>query len=334
MKIRVNPLLLGAFLVGAVALIAAALLVFGSHNPFKPVAHFVCYLPGSSQGLSKGAAVSLNGVQIGEVDQVEVVYDRVTLDSKVRLLCQISGEHLLDASGRRIPLTRSGAIESLVHEGLRAELATAGLVGAKYIDLSFAKPPLPPSETGPPSKYPVVPTVPSEMTEITQDAQQIVANLKKTDFAALARDARTLLVSLDRQMDELQTNHLTDHLSTAAASIERLAGSTNLQALLVRAQGAVSNLDLLMTNLNTQVTTLAGQAGDTLGRAKVSLSSIDQAAKDIQDFVDLRNQLGEQTRGLEEQLTQTARTIEELADFLERHPNSLIIGRSEPPGTP
>jgi paraquat-inducible protein B len=46
-------------------------------------------------------------------------------------------------------------------------------------------------------------------------------------------------------------------------------------------------------------------------------------------LLNLRNQLGEQTQNLLDQLDQTALSIQQLSDFLQRHPNALISGRAD-----
>ena len=87
MRIRINPLLLGGFIVGAIVLMIIALLTFASGSWFQKRGHFVFYLTGSAQGLDKGTGVSLNGVGVGQIDSVGVVYDPRKQQSRVRVLC-------------------------------------------------------------------------------------------------------------------------------------------------------------------------------------------------------------------------------------------------------
>jgi paraquat-inducible protein B len=332
MRIRFNPLLLGAFILGAIALAIVALLTVASGNLFQKTGHFVFYLAGSAQGLDKGTAVSLNGVRIGQIDQVGVLYDRQKQQSLVRVLCQVDRSRLSEPNGTPIQLTDNQVLQHLVSEGLRAQVQTAGVVGAKFVELGFYNPrEYPPPSTQPRSAYPVVPTVPSTMTEVTEAASQILGNLRQTDFAGIARQVKEVLGTVDRQVGELETNRLTDHLSAAADSLNHLTASTNLQGAVAGIQGAAASLNDLLTNLNTKVAPLSSQLEATLAQSKTTLASVSQSAQEVQDFVALRNQLGEETRDLVKQLTQTARTIERLAGFLERHPKSLLTGREQPP---
>ena len=229
-------------------------------------------------------------------------------------------------------MTENLVLQRLVAEGLRAQIQTAGIVGAKYVELDFYNPREYPLQPAPPgSAYPVVPTIPSTMTEVTAAASQIFGNLRQADFAGIARQVKKVLETVDQQVGELQTNRLTDHLSAAADSMQRLAASTNLEVAVAGIREAATSLNGLLTNLNTKVGPLSTQLGATLAQSKTALASANQTALEVHDFVALRNQLGEQTRDLVQQLTQTARTIEELAGFLEEHPKALLTGREQPP---
>ena len=69
---RANPTMIGAFIVGAVALIVIGLLVFGRGHFFPEARKFVLYFDGSIKGLNVGAPVDFQGVKVGSVKFVQV----------------------------------------------------------------------------------------------------------------------------------------------------------------------------------------------------------------------------------------------------------------------
>jgi phospholipid/cholesterol/gamma-HCH transport system substrate-binding protein len=326
MKIRLNPLLLGAFITGAVVIAIAALLGLGPISLFHPVGRFVFYLPRSVEGVGEGTAVSLDGVRVGQVERVRVFYDRAARRSFVSVICRINKNLLTDLQGRPIKLTDRQTLRNLVSEGLFAQVQTTGLVGAQYVELGF-NPAAPPIDLAslPASPYPVVPTVPSTMSEVTANISSILSNLRQIDYHGLMQQVNGVLVSARGQLGELETNRLTDHVSAAAQSFGHFMNSSDLRGAVARLQEAAANFQNLATNLNAQVRPAAASLDATLASAR-------QSAQALQNFLTLRNQLGEQTQELLEQLNQTARAIEQLSDFLERHPNALITGRAEPTG--
>src|ERR687892_2432980 len=75
MSKQASPTLIGAFVIGAIALVVAGLLVFGSGTFFADRLTWVTYFPGSVKGLRVGAPVNFRGVRIGEVTGIQVLYD-------------------------------------------------------------------------------------------------------------------------------------------------------------------------------------------------------------------------------------------------------------------
>lgn len=301
-----------------------ALLVFlGNVNLFHEVGHFVFYLPRSTQGVDEGSAVKLDGVRVGQVEQVHVYYDRSTHKTLVGVICRIDKDLVTDLQGRAIKLTDSRTLTNLVSEGLFVQVQATGLIGSKYVELGFqpVSQPLAFSQL-PPSPYPVIPTVASTMSELSGDISGIVSNVKRIDFQGLIRHVNGVLTSAQGQINELGTNHLTDHVSSAAASFGDFMHSSELRGAVARIQDAAANLQKLTSTLNADV-------GPACTNLNVTLASARQSVQELHDFLAVRNQLGEQTQELLQQLNETARSIEQLSDFLRRHPNALISGRAD-----
>ena len=72
---KANPKLIGIFILVAVALLVAGIVIFGSGRFFQEKQRYVLFFEGSIKGLDIGAPVILKGVQIGQVTGIKVVYD-------------------------------------------------------------------------------------------------------------------------------------------------------------------------------------------------------------------------------------------------------------------
>ncbi len=327
MKIRFNPLLLGIFVIGGVAIAIAALLGLGT-SFFRPVGHFVFYLPQSAGGLDEGSGVRLEGVRVGQIERINIYYDPDTKKSFAGLTCQIDRNFLTDPTGRPLNITDAKSLQNLVSKGLVVQVQTAGLVGNEYVELGFDSSEKPMATAGyPASRYPVIPVIPSTMSELTGNVSGILSNLHQIDYHGLIQQVNGVLAAARGQISELQTNRLTDHLSTAAQSVGDFMNSADLRAAVGRLQDAASTFQMLMTNLNQQVAPAGTNLNATLVSARESVEA-------LQDFLKLRNQLGEQTYDLMNQLDETARSIEQLSDFLQQHPNALISGRAKEKNAP
>jgi paraquat-inducible protein B len=62
--------------VGSLALLIAAVLIFGGGQLFKKKTEFVIYFDGDLNGLNVGAPVKLQGVQIGTVKEISLEIDQ------------------------------------------------------------------------------------------------------------------------------------------------------------------------------------------------------------------------------------------------------------------
>ena len=89
MSRKANPTIVGIFVIGALALLVAGVVLFGSGKFFRPTLEYVAYFEGSVGGLLKGAPVKFHGVRIGAVTDIRVEVDMET--EKTEMLQNVFG---------------------------------------------------------------------------------------------------------------------------------------------------------------------------------------------------------------------------------------------------
>ncbi|MGI9568536.1 MAG: MlaD family protein, partial [Desulfobulbia bacterium] len=67
---QANKMMIGGFVVIAVIILAASIVVFGSGRFFKKSQEYIMYFEGSLKGLDVGSLVLFQGVQIGTVKNI------------------------------------------------------------------------------------------------------------------------------------------------------------------------------------------------------------------------------------------------------------------------
>ena len=87
--------LIGAFVVGAVALAAAGITVFGSGRFFQKRFTFVMFFSGSITGLSVGSPVEFRGVRVGQVTKIAAVFDPGKLTITIPVYIEIDPKSLV-----------------------------------------------------------------------------------------------------------------------------------------------------------------------------------------------------------------------------------------------
>ena len=364
MSKKASPTAVGAFVVGAIALLVAGIVVFGSGTFFTKPRHFVAVFDGSVYGLNVGAPVSFRGVRLGSVtnivpvmvtkdDQLGSVYLEVILELQ-RGVFQGVSEQIQDISDADLA-------KVLIKRGLRAQLALQSLVtGQLYVDLDFY-PDTPVNLRSVRSHYPELPTIQSglqkigktiETLPIDQLASKAVSALEGIDRIVNSKAVEEILAGTRDSVNEIKDliGGLESHLGPAVESVGGAAEATR-QAMdqakqtLALKEGVAGEVAGNFNEAAKAATVALTQAKQTLaldsgvpGRLAVSLMSaadgIAVATKqarstlaELQDIVEVGSPLRSQLDAAMTELAGAARSIRVLASYLERHPEALITGK-------
>ena len=67
---KINPTMIGAFVVSAIVLMVAGVLLFGGGKFFQEKLPYVLFFDSTVEGLNVGAPVIFRGVQVGQVTEI------------------------------------------------------------------------------------------------------------------------------------------------------------------------------------------------------------------------------------------------------------------------
>ena len=117
MNKKISPTLIGAFVIGAIALLVIAIIVFGSGRLFKQTREFVLYFETSVNGLRVGAPVKFKGVEVGSVKNIVLQLEKDTQVARIPVIIEIDLEKL-QAGGKpsRLPRTEKRSARRLLTE--------------------------------------------------------------------------------------------------------------------------------------------------------------------------------------------------------------------------
>lgn len=334
MKTKINPALVGVFVLGALALGLAALLTLGGVSFFSKPQRFVVYFDESIHGLDLGSPVKLRGVRVGRVVDLNVRYDAKTNQSLVAVVCEFSRNMLRDEKGLEIDVSNREQLQTFVDRGLRSQLGVLGLAtGLLFVELDFVSPEEYPITAKPASideRYVLVPAMPSSFAEAQASITEILANLRRVDFPGLSKDIRALLVDTRAKVNTIDLTAVTAEWAKAGQSVTALTESPEIKRTFTNLNTAIDSLKLTMSSLDKQVGPAGEQLTAVLEQAKVTLKTFDQAAVKARDFISAQSGLGEEATRTLMQLSEAAGALQRLTEFLERNPSSLITGRKAP----
>jgi paraquat-inducible protein B len=310
---KANPAAVGAFVLGAVALVLVGVIALGSGTFLRDTQRFVLFFDGSVNGLTVGSPVKIRGVEIGRVLEVNALAEATRVEVVNEVVIEIDPERFKRTGPARNTVKQARA---LVEAGLRGRLEVQSFVtGQLYVGFDF-HPKEPVKLMGIESEYPELPTIPSVGQEVSETVRGLVARIQKLPLEKIVQELDRTLTSVANLVDS-------PDLAAAIAGLDDTVSEAD--AALVEAREMLTDTRRLVGDVDARVGPVADSAVSALDEARAALASIDGA---VQPGSDVRYQL---TLTLEE-VAEAARAIRILADYVERNPSSLVFGRTSGSG--
>ncbi len=254
----------------------------------------------SVRGLSIGAPVTLFGLQVGEVTDVGLTFDRKTPVFRPRVIITFFPERIVadlptgrtdsrrqSHGGDELPKRESRMLRRIVEDqGLRAQLRTGSLItGELYVAFEYF--PNAPKVKIDWSKDPLeLPVVPGSIASIEAKLGSILDKVDRLPLDAIGNDVRTALAKLSQTLKDANT--LVNRVDAQWVP----EGQKTLEDL----RRAIGNADRVVQNADTTL-----------------FSKDSPAPQDLRDML--------------QEITRAARSVRVLVDYLERHPDTLIRGK-------
>jgi paraquat-inducible protein B len=312
---QANRMMIGGFVVLAVILMAASLVVFGSGKFFKKTNKYILYFNEPVNGLSVGAPVLFQGVPVGSVTDIILQADLANMKTQIPVIIEIYPDRWKVRAGER---DYRKVATKLIEMGLRAQLITQSFItGQLMIQLDF----MPtsgvcyaPAQLDKDYKeYVVIPTCPST-------SEKLANALQKLDLVALEK-----------------------HLESALDGFAKLANDPDLAASIRGLKDTLQDARKLLTKVDGQVDPLAKNLNKTLidfGKLAVKVddkvggvaTGFDQTMSKARGFLSEDSPLIVDLQNTLQEISAMSRSIRQLTSYLDQHPEALIRGKGKPGG--
>lgn len=276
---------------------------------------YIMYFDGSVSGLAVGASVEFKGIKIGGVRNIALEIDEENKKYYIPVLIEIEPQriNLTDDGTKILSVVEAGklrrqVVSGLIHRGLKGKLKSSNfLTGQLIIDLDLI-PDKPAVYVAKSKKYPEIPTVPTDIDEITNSVAQLVAKFEKIPI------------------DELGIS-----LTNTVEGIDKFINSGDLQAMIKEYTKLAVSVQVIAKNVSSE--TLPG-FNMTLDETRGAVKKVDATLVAAQRLFSNANSLIADGSPLKydltvmlQELAAASRAVRGLADFLERNPSSLISGK-------
>ncbi len=340
MKKKLQPALIGVFVILSGVLFAIAVIIFGGNSFFERENTVIAFFEDSLQGLSIGAPVTYRGITVGQVKSIKIQINEVTeTDHKISvpvLIALTSQDSIIeDVTPNGWKLTPDQFLQSMCKQGLRAKLKTQSLVtGKRYIDLAIYKNDIPVyhSTSG---EYLEIPTIPSEIHQF----QQV---MEKVNFAHLYEKISNTLSNLEEISTNLATSltrekskEMVADASSALAKLDSILSRVDgqIKPILNKIDSSLNDINNLTASADRTVDDFNIQLTPLMKNLDTSIKSLDETMQLADVFLKSANDVLTPDSPFYFRLTETlqqlenaGRSVQTLGDFLYRNPDSLILG--------
>jgi paraquat-inducible protein B len=316
-----RPAVVGGFVLGAFALAAAAVILFGGSRLFATTSRAVIFFEGSVAGLDVGAPVTFRGVRLGSVTRVTLNFDPVTRTARIPVIIEVEPDRIT-WEGARPGREDYG---QLVAAGLRAQLASQSLVtGQLRVDLDF-RPDTPIKMVGGETGLSEIPAIPSEL-------EQLRSKLTELPLRDLVDAAQRALNSVDRLATHLdaQVGTVADAVGGAAGAATKTLTTADDSLVQVReaAKTSLRNVDALIGDARRQLEGRGGELNRLLTDLDRSLRSVDTLLASANSLLAPRSSFRGDLEAAMRDVSAAASSLRTFAHTVERDPSALLTGRT------
>lgn len=317
---------LGLFVLLGVVLLAAGLILFSSGVFGKEKQYYETYFAESVHGLSRGSAVTLNGVEIGIVEQVGFVLGDYELpggpqgvsqyDQYIRVVFYVLEE--------KLPRTQSSQrLQVYLDRGLRLRLASNLITGQAYLEGVFLDPerfaimdvPWTP-------RYTYVPSAPSAFRSMQNSLDSILRQFETLDFKQVVDNVKQVLASADRAVTEAEIGKLSSKIQRLADRIDQ--SISEVQVSVLREKTTALMDELRQSNRDLQALLANPDPEKKLDNLAIL---IDQFNRSLGRLDELIIQQSPEVEAIMQNIEQMSENLNYLSERLKDNPSEVLFSR-------
>ena len=334
MNNKSNPTAIGAFIIGGIALIILAILVFSSDSLFSKNHRFVVVFTESINGLKVGAPIKLYGVQVGHVTQITVKRDKDKNMTLIPVIFEVNHEHISNYVNTEADDWSVSEVDKLVKSGLRMQLQLGSLLtGQLFIEALFL-PDMPINLYGHDTDLKEIPSIPSSSAEIQKTLRNLLESSKTVDLKTLFNNLQQTVSNIATLTGSEQTQSTLTALNKSMLDLQdimsNLKGNTNLISDDLRK--TIKNADQLIADMNTNTSALFKDTRQVLVTGETTLKDINSTLASINTVIDNDSPISQDLQTALQELSKAARSTRIMMNYLEQHPDALLYGKDAESG--
>ena len=335
MSRRADPALIGAFVLGALALAIATILLVAGDDWFRKHSQHTLYFEGAAQGLLVGAPVVFLGVKVGTVKKIQLGLDESSDTFVVPVAIEVEPQVVRTKSGEQIDLRDRETLRRLIERGLRARLRMQSiLTGQLYVDLDF-HPDKPARVVAPDPAISEIPTIRTAVQELTRKLEGFPMDTFLADVAAIGASLNQTLNTPETRNLPRRLDATLKHLEALAARLDAKSGPileetradlAEMKKALVAAQSAMARLE----SAADRVGALADADSELVRNLTRASAELAGAAQTVRRLAEAESPTVQHANQALKEIARAAEALRQLAELLEQQPDAILRGKRKP----
>ena len=291
MTAKPNYFKIGLFILIAIILIVATLIIWGAGLFTKDKTYFETYFDSDVTGLVQGSSVQLRGVKIGQVESVDFVDDIYDTPggpaafSKyaryVRILCSMTREETPEEK-KRTEAQRAERMKNMIQQGLRLRLSTNILTGQAFLEGTFLDPErFPVLEIAWEPEETYIPSAPGAFSTMKDSVDRILAKLEEIDVQGLVKNLDKLLISIRTAVDDANVPDLTSEIDGFFADARELLSQPEVDTKRANLAQVLSKLENMLDRIDKKVATKSPQVDKILRNLREITDDLKELTENI-----------------------------------------------------
>jgi phospholipid/cholesterol/gamma-HCH transport system substrate-binding protein len=282
--------IVGLFVTLAFLIAAFTIIWVNASKYFEQGTRYVTFFNESVQGLSKDSEVKYQGVKVGRVEDIRIAPDNKTV-AVIMLI------NLRDDLPKRVA----------------AQLTMTGITGLMFVNLvprQTGQEDLSPKVTFA-TEYPVIPSMPSEISQILTGVKEVVDSIKKADMGATIKEIREAAAGIknltegkDLKNILAKADEATGYLKDSLKRIDKTIAEGKVDGVITAAHNALTGASSLIDGLKSSVG--ESKIPDTVKKVRLTLDD---------------------ARALIEKLKRTSATLDMFIERIYQRPPDLLFGK-------
>ena len=285
-----NYFKIGLFVTVGSLLLVVAIILFGGGKFFQKTETIETYFKQSVQGLSVGAALKFQGVPVGNVSDINFVFNQYDTDLQYVLVrAEIHPDKLYRGSIKDMGSDeeRTLAMKQEVSKGLRLQMASQGITGIAFLNAVYLDPalhPVPTIDWKP--KYMYIPSAPGTITLITKAIEKLTATIESINFKEISDEVEELIKGLNKGVKEAEIGKVSKDLQKLITSLDNTVNNVDAIIKSKEVKDTITNLKDTSEELKITLKRTNNLINSRKHNLKVTMENLQRITEDIKDFMD------------------------------------------------